>query len=70
VRLGCPVTSAGRGILAAGPPARKDGRYFAKELNDRSIAVTAREGVLRFSPHLGNGGEEAERVLAALGGLI
>ncbi|MGE5347030.1 MAG: aminotransferase class V-fold PLP-dependent enzyme [Acidithiobacillales bacterium] len=54
------------GILAARPPAGKDARIFAKELNDRSIAVTAREGFLRFSPHVGNDETEAERILAAL----
>ena len=58
------------GILAARPPAGKDARFFAKELNDRAIAVTAREGFLRFSPHVGDDEEEAGRVLAALGQLV
>lgn len=54
------------GIFAARPPAGKDARFFAKELNDRAIAVSAREGFLRFSPHVGNDGAEAERILDAL----
>ncbi|HQR67386.1 MAG TPA: aminotransferase class V-fold PLP-dependent enzyme [Thermoanaerobaculia bacterium] len=56
------------GILAARPPAGKDARLFAKKLEERSIVVTAREGFLRFSPHVGNDEAEAERVLAALRG--
>lgn len=54
------------GILAARPPAGKDARFFANELNDRAIAVSAREGFLRLSPHVGNDEEEAERILAGL----
>ncbi|HUM00940.1 MAG TPA: aminotransferase class V-fold PLP-dependent enzyme [Thermoanaerobaculia bacterium] len=54
------------GILAARPPAGKDARYFAKKLNDQAIVVTAREGFLRFSPHVGNDEEETARILAAL----
>ncbi len=54
------------GILAARPPTGKDARTFARELGDRSVAVTAREGFLRFSPHVGNDEEEAAKVLAAL----
>jgi len=54
------------GILAARPPAGKDARFVAKELNDRAIAVAAREGFLRFSPHVGNDGAEAERIFDAL----
>jgi cysteine desulfurase/selenocysteine lyase len=69
-RLGfAPVLFGGpprSGILAARPPAGKDARYFARELGDRAIAVTAREGFLRFSPHVGNDEEEAERLLASL----
>ncbi|HSB35454.1 MAG TPA: hypothetical protein VLH41_01175, partial [Thermoanaerobaculia bacterium] len=55
------------GILAARPPAGKDARYFAKRLADANIAVSAREGFLRLSPHVGNDEEEAARVLDALG---
>ena len=58
------------GILAARPPAGQDPRFFAKKLNELAIAVTAREGFLRFSPHVGNDEEEAERVLAALAGAL
>ncbi len=54
------------GILAARPSAGKDARFFARELNDRAIAVSAREGFLRFSPHVGNDGAEAGRILDAL----
>jgi len=54
------------GILAARPPSGKDPRYFAKLLNEKAISVAPREGFLRFSPHVGNDEEEAERVLAAL----
>jgi cysteine desulfurase/selenocysteine lyase len=55
------------GILAARPPAGKDARFFAKRLSDAGIAVSAREGFLRLSPHAGNDEEEAGRVLAAIG---
>ena len=58
------------GILAARPPAGKDARVYAKKLNEQSIVVTAREGFLRFSPHVGNDEQEAERVLAALRELV
>jgi selenocysteine lyase/cysteine desulfurase len=54
------------GILAARPPAGKDARFYAKELGARNIAVTAREGFLRFSPHVGNDEEEALRLLGEL----
>jgi cysteine desulfurase/selenocysteine lyase len=54
------------GILAARPPKGKDARFFVKELNGRAIAVAAREGFLRFSPHVGNDEAEAGRVLDAL----
>jgi len=57
------------GILAARPPGEKDARFYAKELAARNIAVTAREGFLRFSPHVGNDEEEAATILAALRGL-
>jgi len=54
------------GILAARPPAGKDARYFQKRLADENVVVSAREGFLRFSPHVGNDEAEAERVLALL----
>ena len=54
------------GILAARPPVGKDARFYAKRLNEQAIVVTAREGFLRFSPHVGNDEEEAARILAAL----
>lgn len=54
------------GVLAARPPAGKDARYFQKRLADESVVVSAREGFLRFSPHVGNDEAEAERVLALL----
>ncbi len=54
------------GILAARPPVGKDARFYAKKLNEHEIVVTAREGFLRFSPHVGNDEEEAARILAAL----
>jgi len=54
------------GILAARPPAGQDARYFAKKLNEQAIVVTAREGFLRFSPHVGNDPAEAGRVLGTL----
>ena len=58
------------GILAARPPTGKNAYAFAKELGIRYIAVTAREGFLRFSPHVGNDEAEAERILAALRDLV
>ena len=70
-RLGfSPVLFGGpphAGILAARPPAGKDARYYAKRLADANIAVSAREGFLRLSPHVGNDEEEAARVIDALG---
>ena len=54
------------GILAARPPAGEDARYFQKRLADEHVVVSAREGFLRFSPHVGNDEAEAERVLALL----
>ncbi len=54
------------GILAARPPVGKDARYFQKRLADTNVVVSAREGFLRFSPHVGNDEAEAERVLALL----
>jgi selenocysteine lyase/cysteine desulfurase len=54
------------GILAARPPAGKDARYFQTRLADENVVVSAREGFLRFSPHVGNDEVEAERVLALL----
>ena len=69
-RLGLePVLFGGpprSGILAARPPAGKDARYFQKRLADENVVVSAREGFLRFSPHVGNDEGEAERVLSLL----
>ena len=69
-RLGfAPVPFGGpprSGILAARPPAGKDARYFQKCLADENVVIGAREGFVRFSPHVGNDEAEAERVLALL----
>ena len=69
-RLGfTPILFAGpprSGILAARPPAGKDARYFRKRLADENVVVSAREGFLRFSPHVGNDEAEAERILGLL----
>ena len=69
-RLGfSPVLFGGpprSGILAARPPAGKDARYFQKRLADANVVASAREGFLRFSPHVGNDEAEAERVLGLL----
>jgi selenocysteine lyase/cysteine desulfurase len=54
------------GILAARPPAGKDARYFQKRLADENVVASAREGFLRFSPHVGNDEAEAERALTLL----
>lgn len=54
------------GILAARPPSGKDARFIWKRLDEKGIVMTAREGFVRFSPHVGNDEEEAERVLHAL----
>ncbi len=54
------------GILAARPPAGKDARYFHKRLAEENVVVSAREGFVRFSPHVGNDEEEAVRVLELL----
>jgi selenocysteine lyase/cysteine desulfurase len=54
------------GILSARPPAGTDPRAVVARLESQGIAVTARAGLLRLSPHVGNDVEEAERVLAAL----
>ncbi|MGZ6971826.1 MAG: aminotransferase class V-fold PLP-dependent enzyme, partial [Thermoanaerobaculia bacterium] len=72
-RLGfAPVLFGGpprSGILAVRPPAGKDARYFQKRLADANVVVSAREGFLRFSPHVGNDEAEAERILGLLKGL-
>lgn len=54
------------GILAARPPDGVEARHVARRLEERGIVVTAREGFVRFSPHVGNDVEEAARVVAAL----
>lgn len=54
------------GILSARPPAGVDPRAVVARLERQGIAVTARAGFLRLSPHVGNDLEEAERVLNAL----
>ena len=54
------------GILSARPPAGTDPRAAAAHLERQGIAVSAREGFLRLSPHVGNDEEEAEQVLVAL----
>jgi cysteine desulfurase/selenocysteine lyase len=69
-RLGfTPVLFGGpprSGILAARPPAGKDVRFLARRLAERNVAVAPREGFLRFSPHVGNDEEEAQRILDEL----
>jgi len=54
------------GILAARPPAGKDARYYQKRAAEENIVISAREGFVRFSPHVGNDEAEAERVLGLL----
>ena len=54
------------GILAARPPAGKDARYYQKRAAEENVVLAAREGFVRFSPHVGNDEEEADRVLALL----
>lgn len=54
------------GILAARPPAGKDARLCQKRAAEENVVISAREGFVRFSPHVGNDEEEAERVLALL----
>jgi selenocysteine lyase/cysteine desulfurase len=69
-RLGfSPVLFGGpprSGILAARPPAGKDARYYQKRAAEENVVISAREGFVRFSPHVGNDEAEAERVLALL----
>ena len=70
-RLGfTPVLFDGRppasGILAARPPEGKDARFFFRRLLQRNVFVAAREGFLRFSPHVASDEEEASRVLTEL----
>jgi cysteine desulfurase / selenocysteine lyase len=54
------------GILSAHPPAGVDPRAVVQQLELQGIAVTARAGFLRLSPHVENDVEEAERLLSAL----
>lgn len=54
------------GILAARPPSGKDARYYQKRAAEENVVISAREGFVRFSPHVGNDETEAERVLALL----
>ena len=63
VLFGVPPRS---GILAARPPSGKDARYFQKRAAEENVVISAREGFVRFSPHVGNDEAEAERVLALL----
>jgi cysteine desulfurase / selenocysteine lyase len=58
------------GILAARPPAGKEARYFQKRLAEKNIVISAREGFVRFSPHVGNDPAEALAVLEALRELV
>ena len=58
------------GILAARPPAGKNAWFFSKRLMDEAIVISAREGLLRFSPHVGNDAHESERILEALARLV
>jgi cysteine desulfurase / selenocysteine lyase len=55
------------GILAARPPAGKDARDYQKRAAGENVVISAREGFVRFSPHVGNDESEAERVLTLLG---
>ncbi len=50
------------GILAARPPAGRDARSAAAFLEQNRVAVSAREGLLRFSPHFGNDASEAREI--------
>lgn len=54
------------GILAARPPPGKDARFFYKKLEQQGIVASAREGFLRFSPHVGNDPSESLRILHVL----
>ena len=69
-RLGfSPVLFGGpprSGILAARPPAGKDARFYQKRAAEENVVISAREGFVRFSPHVGSDESEAERVLALL----
>ncbi|MEO6325331.1 MAG: aminotransferase class V-fold PLP-dependent enzyme [Thermoanaerobaculia bacterium] len=58
------------GILAAHPPAGKNAWFFAKRLAEESIVISAREGLVRFSPHVGNDALESERILESLARLV
>lgn len=55
------------GILAARPPSGVDPRRVASALEEKRIAVSARESLLRLSPHFGSDPSEAQRILDALG---
>lgn len=69
-RLGfSPVLFGGppaAGILAARPPEGRDARYYSSRLARSGIVISAREGFVRFSPHVGNDEGEAERILEGL----
>jgi len=57
------------GILAARPPEGKAARYYQKRAAEENVVIAAREGLVRFSPHVGNDEEEAKRVLDLWGRL-
>jgi cysteine desulfurase / selenocysteine lyase len=63
-RIASPEPHAS-GILAAVPP-RGEVHVWAKDLEERGVVVSPREGAVRFSPHAGNDLEEVERALAAI----
>ncbi len=69
-RLGfAPVLFGGpprSGILAARPPEGKAARYYQARAAAENVVISAREGFVRFSPHVGNDEAEAERVLSLL----
>jgi selenocysteine lyase/cysteine desulfurase len=55
------------GILAARPPEGKAARYYQARAAAENVVISAREGFVRFSPHVGNDESEAEKVLELLG---
>ena len=53
------------GILGAVPPVR-DARAWASDLEARGVIVSPREGLVRFSPHVGNDLDEIEKALSVV----
>jgi selenocysteine lyase/cysteine desulfurase len=61
-----PPDDAARSSIVATRFAGIDARLLAERLNQAGIVVSARRGVLRFSPHLYNDADDIEQALTTI----